>query len=457
MQWRSSVGHLLSFDPTMVPQRKPKQETIVRPAGFTSNLSSMDVPRVGIAAKKRKRRIIIIAASALGLILATIAISRLKPAVPSVDRSSVWIDTVKRGPMVRQVRGLGTLVPEDIRWIPANTEGRVEKIMIWPGTHVEPDSVILELTSPELEQAAHDAELQATAAEAELTTLRATLQRSLLDQEATTANAKSDYEQARMERETNDQLAKNGLIAELQYKTSKVKEAELANRNEIEQKRLKFAHDSIDPQLASRQAAVDQAKQLAKLRANQVEALHVRAGMSGVLQQLPVQIGQRVKVGDNLARVADPTKLKAQVKIAETQAKDIQIKQHAVIDTRNGTVNGHVTRVDPAVEQGTVTVDVAFDEALPKGARPDLSVDGTIELERLDNVIYVGRPAFGQENSTVGMFKLVNGSSDAVRTPVKLGKSSVNTIEILNGLQPGDQVILSDTSAWDAHERIRLN
>src|SRR6266511_1239851 len=457
MQWRSSVGHLLSLDPTMVPQRKPKQETIVRPAGFTSNLSSMDVPRVGIAAKKRKRRIIIIAASALGLILATIAISRLKPAVPSVDRSTVWIDTVKRGPMVRQVRGLGTLVPEDIRWIPANTEGRVEKIMIWPGTHVEPDSVILELTSPELEQAAHDAELQATAAEAELTTLRATLQRSLLDQEATTAKAKSDYEQARMERETNDQLAKNGLIAELQYKTSKVKEAELANRNEIEQKRLKFAHDSIDPQLASRQAAVDQAKQLAKLRADQVEALHVRAGMSGVLQQLPVQIGQRVKVGDNLARVADPTKLKAQVKIAETQAKDIQIGQKAVIDTRNGTVNGHVTRVDPAVEQGTVTVEVAFDEPLPKGARPDLSVDGTIELERLDNVVYVGRPAFGQENNTVGMFKIVSGASEAVRTPVKLGKGSVNTIQILDGLQPGDQVILSDTSAWDAHERIRLN
>jgi HlyD family secretion protein len=429
----------------------------VRPAGFTPNLSSMDVPREGVAAKKRKRRIIIIAASALGLILATIAISRLKPAVPSVDRSTVWIDTVKRGPMVRQVRGLGTLVPEEIRWIPANTEGRVEKIIVWPGTHVEPDTVILELTSPELEQTAHDAELQATAAEAELTSLRATLQREVLDQESTTARVHSEYEQAKMERQTNDQLAKNGLIAELDYKTSKVKEAELANRDGIEQKRLAFSRDSIEPQIASKQAAVDQAKQLATLKLNQVEALHVKAGMSGVLQQLPVQIGQRVKIGDNLARVADPTKLKAQVKIAETQAKDIQINQQAVIDTRNGTVNGHVIRVDPAVEQGTVTVDVAFDAPLPKGARPDLSVDGTIELERLDNVVYVGRPAFGQENNTVGMFKLVGGSSEAVRTPVKLGKSSVNTIEILDGLQPGDQVILSDTSAWDAHERIRLN
>src|SRR6184192_4957259 len=438
------------------PERKA-ENTIVRPTGFPSSLSAMDIPRPDVAARKRKRRIMIIAATIAGVVLATIALSRLKPAVPSIDRSTVWIDTVKRGPMVRQVRGLGTLVPEDIRWIPANTEGRVEKIMVWPGTHVESDAIILELTSPELEQAAHDAELQATAAEAELTTLRATLQRGLLDQEATTAKAKSDYQQAKMERETNDQLAKNGLIAELQYKTSKVKEAELANRNEIEQKRLQFAHESIDPQLASKQAAVDQAKQLAKLKANQVEALHVRAGMSGVLQQLPVQIGQRMKVGDNLARVADPTKLKAQVKIAETQAKDIQIGQKAEIDTRNGVANGHVTRVDPAVEQGTVNVEVALDGELPKGARPDLSVDGTIELEPLDNVIYVGRPAFGQENNTVGIFKIVNGSSEAVRTPVKLGKSSVNTIQILDGLQPGDQVILSDTSAWDAHDRIRLN
>jgi HlyD family secretion protein len=417
----------------------------------------MDVPREGVAAKKRKRRIIIIAASALGLILTAIAISRLKPAVPSVDRSAVWIDTVKRGPMVRQVRGLGTLVPEEIRWIAANTEGRVEKIVVRPGAQVEPDTLILELASPELEQAAHDAELQAKAAEAELTSLRATLQRELLDQQATTARVHSEFEQAKMERQTNDQLAKNGLVAELVYKTSKVKEAELANRDDIEKKRLTFAGDSIEPQLASKQAAVDQANQLAKLKLDQVQALHVRAGMSGVLQQLPVEIGQRVTPGTNLARVADPTKLKAQVKIAETQAKDIQINQQAMIDTRNGTVNGHVMRVDPAVEQGTVTVDVAFDQPLPKGARPDLSVDGTIELERLDNVVYVGRPAFGQENNTVGMFKLVNGSSDAVRTPVKLGKSSVNTIEILNGLQPGDQVILSDTSAWDAHERIRLN
>jgi len=433
------------------------ENTIVRPAGFTPSLTSMDVPRTGVAAKKRKRRIMMIAGGAVALIAATFAISRLKPAVPSVDRSTVWVDTVKRGPMVRQVRGLGTLVPEEIRWIAANTEGRVEKIIVRPGARVELDTLILEMSSPELEQTAHDAASKAKAAESELTTLRATLQRELLDQEATTARVHSEYEQAKMERQTNDQLAKNGLVAELVYRTSKVKEAELANRDQIEQKRLSFARDSIEPQLASKQAAVDQANQLAKLKLDQVEALHVRAGMVGVLQQLPVEVGQRVKVGDNLARVADPTKLKAEVKIAETQAKDIQINQLGVIDTRNGTVKGHVTRVNPAVEQGTVTVDVAFDDALPKGARPDLSVDGTIELERLNDVVFVGRPAFGQENNTVGIFKLVNGGSEAVRTPVKLGKSSVNTIEIQGGLQPGDQVILSDTSAWDSHERIRLN
>jgi HlyD family secretion protein len=433
------------------------ETTIVRPAGFTPSLSSMDVPRAGVAAKKRKRRIIMIAGGALALIIVTFAISRLKPAVPSVDRSTVWVDTVKRGPMVRQVRGLGTLVPEEIRWIAAATEGRVEKIVVRPGARVDADTLILEMSSPELEQTAHDAESKAKAVESELTTLRATLQRELLDQEATTARVHSEYEQSKMERQTNDQLAKNGLVAELVYKTSKVKEAELGNRDQIELKRLSFARDSIEPQLASKQAAVDQANQLAKLKLDQVEALHVRAGMMGVLQQLPVEVGQRVKVGDNLARVADPTKLKAEVKIAETQAKDIQLNQAAVIDTRNGTVKGHVTRVNPAVEQGTVTVDVAFDEALPKGARPDLSVDGTIELERLNDVVFVGRPAFGQENNTVGIFKLVNGGGEAVRTPVKLGKSSVNTIEIQGGLQPGDQVILSDTSAWDSHERIRLN
>jgi HlyD family secretion protein len=433
------------------------EETIVRPAGFSPVSSGMDIARPHIAKQKRRRRILFASGGVLALIVITVALSHLKPAVPSVDRSTVWVDTVKRGPMLREVRGLGTLVPEEIRWIPANTEGRVEKIVVRPGTHVKADTVILELSSPELEQAARDAESKLKAAEAEFTTLQAKLQRDLLDQESTTARVHSELEQARMESETNEQLKKNGLVAELQYKTAQVKAAELANRDAIEQKRLNFARDSIEPQLASKQAEVDQVKAAAQLKLDQVEALHVKAGMNGVLQQMPVDVGQRVKIGDNLARVADPTKLKAEIKIAETQAKDIQIGEKATIDTRNGVVTGHVTRVDPAVEQGTVKVDAQVDGELPRGARPDLTIDGTIELERLDDVIYVGRPAFGQENNTVSIFKIVSGSSEAVRTPVKLGRSSVNSIEIVNGLQPGDQVILSDTSAWDAHERIRLN
>ncbi len=441
----------------MQPAAQPKEENIVRPSGFTQASNTMDVPRAGVAKKKRRQRIILVALVVLGLILATFGLSRLKPAVPSVDRSTVWVDTVKRGPMVRQVRGLGTLLPEEIRWIAAQTEGRVEKIVVRPGATVEPDTILLELGSPELEQQARDAELQFKAAEAELTTLRATLQRDLLEQESNAARVHSEFQQAKMEAETNDNLAKNGLVAALTHKTSKIKAEDLAARDAIEQKRFDFAKQNIEPQIASKQAAVDQVKALAQLKQNQVNALKVRAGFAGVLQQLPLEVGQRVVPGANLARVADPTKLKAEIKIAETQAKDIQINQPASIDTRNGIVAGHVVRVDPAVDQGTVRVDVALDGELPKGARPDLSVDGTIELERLDNVVYVGRPAFGQENNTVGIFKLVAGSSEAVRTPVKLGRSSVNTIEIISGLEPGDQVILSDTSAMDAHDRIRLN
>ncbi len=439
------------------PLRTNEESSIVRPSGFTQPSNAMDVPRAGVAKQKRKKRIIMISAIVLGLILATFLLGRLKPAVPSIDRSTVWIDTVKRGPMVRQVRGLGILVPEEIRWIAARTEARVDKIIVRPGAAVTPDTVLLELTSPEVEQAARDAELKYKAVEAELTTLRAALQRDLLEQESQAARVQSEYQQAKMEAETNDNLSKNGLVSSLTHKTSKIKAEDLAARTAIEQKRYEFARNNIEPQIASKQSEVDQAKALAQIRLEELDQLKVRAGFTGVLQQLPVEVGQRVIPGANLARVADPTKLKAEIKIAETQAKDIQINLPAKIDTRNGVVDGHVVRVDPAVEQGTVRVDIALDGELPRGARPDLSVDGTIELERLDNVVYVGRPAFGQENNTVGIFKLVAGTSEAVRTPVKLGRSSVNTIEIISGLEPGDQVILSDTSAMDAHERIRLN
>lgn len=441
----------------MAQPAKKEEPNVVRPSGFTQPSTTMDVPRAGVAKQKRKKRIMIIGAVVLGLIAATFGLSQLKPAVPSIDRSTVWIDTVKRGPMIRQVRGLGILVPEEIRWIAARTEGRVDKIIVRPGAAVTPDTVLLELTSPEVEQAARDAELKFKAVESELTTLRSTLQRDLLEQESAAARVQSEYQQAKMEAETNDNLSKNGLVASLTHKTSKIKAEDLAARTAIEQKRYEFARSNIEPQIASKQSEVDQARALAKIRLDELEQLKVRAGFTGVLQQLPVEVGQRVIPGANLARVADPTKLKAEIKIAETQAKDIQINLPASIDTRNGVVAGRVVRVDPAVEQGTVRVDVTLDGELPRGARPDLSVDGTIELERLDNVVYVGRPAFGQENNTVGIFKLVAGTNEATRTPVKLGRSSVNTIEIINGLEPGDQVILSDTSAMDAHERIRLN
>ncbi|MCS6805933.1 MAG: efflux RND transporter periplasmic adaptor subunit [Acidobacteriota bacterium] len=417
----------------------------------------MDIPRPSVARRKRLRRALY-GLIGLGLIvLITVGVSRLKPAPPSVERATVWIDTVKRGPMLRQVRGLGTLVPEEIRWIPAATEGRVERRLVQPGAVVKSDTVLLELSNPELEQAALEAKMQLRAAEAEYTNLRVQLESQLLTQRAQAAAVQAEYHQAKLQAEANEELAKDHLISDLILKLSQVRAEELSTRFEIEQKRLAIMAESVKAQLAVQQARVEQLRALYELRRSQVEALHVRAGTGGVLQQVLVEVGQQVTPGTNLARVADPTRLMAQIRIPETQAKDVQIGQTAAIDTRNGIVPGRVVRIDPAVQNGTVTVDVALEGPLPKGSRPDLSVDGTIEIERLEDVLYVGRPAFGQEKSTVGLFKLINGGREAVRVPVKLGRSSVNTIEILDGLQPGDQVILSDMSAWDAFDRIRLN
>jgi HlyD family secretion protein len=417
----------------------------------------MDIPRPNAAKEKRKKRIIVVSAVVVALIGVTAALSRLKPAAPTVDRNLVWIDTVKRGPMVRQVRGLGTLVPEEIRWIAARTSGRVDKIVLRPGAVVEPTSLILVLSNPDVISGAANAGSQLHAAEAQLVNLRVQLESQLLAAESTAANAKSNFEQARLQAEVNDELFKDGLVSPLELKRSKVLAEEAATRNEIEQKRFAFAKDSIKPQLAVQEAEVERLRDLDRLRHDELDALNVRASMAGVLSALPVEVGAQVQPGTNLARVADPTRLKAEVRIAETQAKDIAIGQLSSIDTRNGLVAGHVARIDPAVQNGTVTVDVSLDGELPKGARPDLSVDGTIELERLNEVVFVGRPAFGQERSTVGIFKLDGDSSYAERTQVQLGRSSVNTIEIVGGLRPGDRVILSDMSQYDANERIRLN
>lgn len=420
-------------------------------------MSPMDIARpASVAKKKRLRRIMFLAGGLVAVAVITLGLSRLKPAAPTVDRATVWIDTVKSGSMLREVRGLGTLVPEDIRWIPATTEGQVEQILIYPGTPVTPTSVILVLSNPQLQQEAQDAELQLKAAEADLASLRAKLASDLLTQRSTVAQVQSDYTQAAMQAKVNEELSKQQLQSDLITKQSEVKADQLKTQLSLAQSQLAGAADANKAQLAAQQAKVDQARAAYQLKASQVDKLKVRAGVAGVLQAVPVEVGQRVNNTTNLARVVDPTKLKAQLKIAETQAKDIQLGQPASIDTRNGVVEGIVSRIDPAVVDGTVTVDVRMTGPLPKGARPDLSVDGTIELERLANVLYVGRPAFGQENSTVGLFKLTDGGEDAERVQVKLGKSSVNTVEILGGLKNGDQVILSDMSAWDAVDRIRL-
>jgi len=410
-----------------------------------------------VAGKRRKRRIAFGVGAIVLVVLVTIGLSRLEPAAPSVEKATVWVDTVKRGPMLRQVRGSGTLVPEEIRWIPATTEGRVERIPALPGTVLKADTVLLELSNPELVVAAQDAASELKAAEAEYTNLRVQLRSALLTQQAQVAAVEADYRQATLQAEADAELAKDGLVAGIAQKVSRLRADELKGRTEIEQKRLEISAEAADAQLAVQQARVDRQRAAAELRRSQVGSLKVRAGVEGVLQQIPVEVGQRVMPGTNLARVVEPGRLKAEVRIAETQARDIQIGQVASIDTRNGVVAGKVSRIDPAVRNGTVTVDVALEGPLPKGARPDLTVDGTVELERLANVLSVGRPAFGGEQSQVGLFRLEPGGGAAKRVRVKLGHSSVNTVEILEGLNEGDRVILSDMSAWDAFDRVRLN
>ena len=417
----------------------------------------MDIPRKSAGRKRQVKRIIYALAAMIAIGAITVGVSRLKPAAPTVERSTVWINTVKRGPMLRQVRGLGSLVPEEIRWIPATTQGRVERILVKPGAEVRADTVLLELTNPEVEQAAIEATSQLKAAEAEYTSLRVQLERRLLDQKATAATVQADFSQAKLQAEVNDELAKQGLISQLNLKVSKVRAEELATRNSIEEKRLSITNDEIKAQLAVQQERVSQMRALAELRRSQVADLIVRAGIDGVLQQMPVEVGQSVTPGTNLARVSDPSRLKAEIRIAETQVKDVGIGQRVTVDTRNGIIPGVVSRIDPASENGTVTVDVALTGELPKGARPDLSVDGTVELERLDDILYVGRPVHGSGTGSIGLFKLVDGGKQAVRVTVKLGRSSVNTIEMIDGLREGEQVVLSDTSQWDNANTINLN
>src|SRR5690349_15394027 len=411
----------------------------------------MDIARPEFKRQKRKRQIIWGSVSLVCLAAVTAGVSRLKPAAPEVDRSTVWTDTVKRGPMLRQVRGLGSLIPsqEFTRQIPAETEATVVRIRMLPGTQVKADSILLEMSNPQVEQAALDARLQLKAAEAEYQSLRVKLQSDLMNQKAGAATVTADFSQAKLQSETDKALFDLGVISGLAYKSSKGKADELTTRNDLEEQRLLINKKAIDTQLAQEQAKVDQARTLADLKQKQLDALKVRAGIDGVLVDLPLQVGQHVAPGAMLAKVVEPNHLMATLKIAETQARDVRDGEPAAIDTHNGIIAGTVTRVDPAVQNGTVTVDVRLTGTLPDGARPNLSVDGTIDLERLDNILYVGRPAFGQENSTISLFKLDADGREAARVPVKVGREPVNSIQVFEGLREGDTVILSDMSRWD--------
>ena len=409
-----------------------------------------------ILKRKRIRQAALALVGVVAVIAVSLALARMEPAAPNVERAVVLTDTVKRGSIIRQVRGLGTLVPEDTRWLPSTTDGRVERILLRPGAQVGPNSIILELSNPQVEQEAINARLALQSAEAALENLRVQLQNEFLTQQSGTAALEAEYQQARMQAEADEELAKEKLISEITRKQSHLKADTLKKRLSLDQERLASARQSIDARIRVQQAAVDQARAISSLQESRTAALKVTPGFSGVLQQVPVEVGQRVGPGANLARVADPGRLKAELKIAETQAKDIEIGQSAEIDTRNGVIAGLVSRKDPAAANGTVTIDVSLTGELPRGAVPDLSVDGTIQLERLENILHVGRPSLGQEQSTVGLFKITSAAGDATRVQVSLGKSSVNAIEVKSGLNEGDEVVLSDMSAYDAFERVRL-
>jgi len=417
----------------------------------------MDIKRSPKSKLKKRIRttvLIVIGVAAIGGI--TYGLSKMKPAAPTLDRSTSIIGTVKRGEMVREVKGNGTLVPQVTRWIPAPAEGRVEKILVQAGIEVSAGTVIVELSNPQMEQQALDAEFQVKTAQADAENLKTKLESDGMTQQSQIASINAEYSQAKLQLDSEESLAKQGLVAELPLKVSRVHVQDLANRLKVEQQRLAVIAKSVKAQLNAQKSRIDQLRALAKLKNDQVEALKVRAGTSGVLQQVSVQEGQQVTPGVNIARIADPASLKAELKVAETQINDVKENQLAIVDTRNGLIHGRVSRIDPAAREGTFTVDITFTEALPGSARPDLSVDGTIELERLRNVLYVDRPAFGQAQQTVGMFKLTPDGQEAARTQVKLGRTSVSTVEILDGLREGDQVIISDTSSMDNYNRIRL-
>ncbi len=415
----------------------------------------MDIARPEIARKKKIRRYVYAGAGLLLAILITGALSRLKPAAPSVDRSTIWTDTVRRGPMLIEVRGLGTLVPETIVWLPAPADGRVDKHLL-AGITVKKDTIVMELSDPQLEQTALNAEYALKGAQAAYEQTKATLQNQLMDKRTAAANIASQYQQAKLQADSDEKLAANGLVSDLVLKKDEVQAQELGKQDDLAKKEVETFSDSIPAQLAVQQATVDEDRALDQLYKTQLDQMKVRAGIDGVLQEVDAEVGQKITQGTVLAKVANQTQLKAALEIAETQAKDVQIGQKASIDTHNGLISGQVMRIDPAVVNGTRTVDVHLDGPLPEGAVPQLSVEGTIEIQNLANVLFVGRPVHGDPESTAGLFKLVDDGKEADRVQVQLGRASVNTIEILKGLEVGDQVILSDMSAEDNFDRVQL-
>jgi HlyD family secretion protein len=413
----------------------------------------VDIPR---EPRRKTKRWVYLGAGTAAVVVITVALGQLGPAAPGVDRSSVWTDVVKRGEMVRQVRGPGNLISEQVRWIAALTAGRVERRMVEPGAEVDSATVLLELSNPDVQIQALDAQRQLTAEEARLVDLRTRLENQRLSQEGLVATVQAQHLEARRNVTRDKELAERGLLSEIDLQNSRDRAEELEKRLEIERQRLAVMTDAVETQLSAQRAQVERLRSIAVFQENLVASMLVVAGVSGVLADLPWEEGQWVRPGDNLARIVQPGRLKAELRIPETQARDVAIGQVALIDTRSDTIQGRVTRIDPAVQGGSVTVDVRLEGELPKEARPDLSVDGTIEIERLSDVLYVSRPTYGQANSLVGLFKVVEGGDAAVRVSVRLGRASVNTIEIVEGLIEGEEIIVSDMSTWDEHDRVRL-
>jgi HlyD family secretion protein len=417
----------------------------------------MDIKRAPKSKLKKKLRTVILAivgVAAIGGI--TYGLTKLKPAAPTIDKSTVVIETVKRGPFVRDVHGVGTLVPQVTRFVPAPAEGRVETIPVQAGVEVQAATVIVELSNPQMEQQAADAQIAVKAAEADAEGLKVKLESDTMTQKSAIATINSEYSQAKMQLDADEVLAKQKLVAELNLRISRVHVQDLADRLKVEQERLNVISRSTVAQVNAQNSRIQQLKALAKLKQDQVDALKVRAGTAGVLQEIAVKEGQQVTLGTNIARVADPASLKAELKVAETQINGVKLGQQVTVDTRNGTIQGEVARIDPAAKEGTVTIDASLLGPLPPSARPDLSVDGTIVLEKLNDVLNVGRPTFGQGQSTIGIFVLSPDGTEAERRQVTLGRYSVSTVEIVSGLREGDRVIVSDTSQYDSYNRIRV-